>query len=312
MEMMKAIRISAYGGAGNLHYDEVSRPIPQPGQVLVRVRAVGVNPIDWKIREGLFEQFLDYTLPVIVGTDVSGVVAAIGEGVTTLQLGEEVYGSVDMQLSGAYAEYAVGYAEAIAPKPKTLDFVHAAAVPGAAMTAWQALFDRANLQPGQTILIHGAAGGVGSYATQFASWKGALIIATASAANTDYVQSLGVGRVIDYAAQPFEQQVSDVDVVLDLVGGETQARSWQTLRSGGVLVSTLGVPESGIPEGINAVSIVVDLKVSSQLKQIAELIDNGQVKVNVEQTFPLAEAAKAQEVSQHGHPRGKLVLQVVD
>jgi NADPH:quinone reductase-like Zn-dependent oxidoreductase len=311
METMKAIRIHAYGGIENLHYDEVPCPEPKPGEVLIQVYAAGINPIDWKIREGYLKQAFDYPLPVIVGTDIAGVVASVGDGVTTLQLGQEIYGVVDMTLSGAYAEYALGYADAIAPKPKTLDYIHAASVPIVAMTAWQALFDGANLQSGQTVLIHGAAGGVGSYAVQLAKWKGAQVIATASTANIEYVQNLGADQVIDYVIQPFEQQVNDVDVVLDLVGGETQVRSWQVVRSGGALVSTLGVPQSGIPQNIKAIPIFVNPRVNPQLQQIAQLIDDGHIKVMVEQTFDLSEAARAQEVSQHGHPRGKLVLQVI-
>ncbi|WP_375505899.1 NADP-dependent oxidoreductase [uncultured Nostoc sp.] len=311
MATMKAIRIHAYGGAENLKYDEVSRPEPQAGQVLIQVYAAGVNPIDWKIREGFFQQVFDYSLPVIAGADVAGVVASVGDGVTTLQPGQAVYGTADMALSGAYAEYAVGYADAITPKPKTLDYIHAASIPIVAITAWQALFDGANLQPEQSVLIHGGAGGVGRYAIQLAKWKRARVITTASAANLDDLRNLGADQVIDYASQPFEQQVKDVDVVLDLVGGETQARSWQIIRPGGVLVSTLGVPESGIPQGIKAVPVFANLRANSQLQQIAQLIDDGQIKASIEQVFELAEAAKAQEVSQHGHPRGKLVLQVV-
>ena len=311
MATMKAIRIHAYGGAENLKYDEVPRPEPQAGQVLIQVYAAGVNPVDWKIREGFFQQVYDYSLPVIAGADVAGVVASVGDGVTTLQPGQAVYGTAVMALSGAYAEYAVGYADAIAPKPKTLDYIHAASVPIVAITAWQALFDGANLQPEQSVLIHGGAGGVGRYAIQLAKWKRARVIATASAANLDDLRNLGVDQAIDYASQPFEQQVKDVDVVLDLVGGETQARSWQIIRPGGVLVSTLGVPESGIPQGIKAVPVFANLRANSQLQQIAQLIDDGQIKASIEQVFELAEAAKAQEVSQHGHPRGKLVLQVV-
>jgi NADPH:quinone reductase-like Zn-dependent oxidoreductase len=192
MTTMKAIRIHAYGGVENLHYDEVLRPEPQAGQVLVRVHAAGVNPfakrrlclIDWKIREGYFKQTIDLPLPVIIGQDIAGVVAAVGSGVTTLQPGQDVYGIADLQLSGAYAEYALCYAEAIAPKPHTLDYIHAAAVPLAAMTAWQALFDKADLHSGQTLLIHGGAGGVGGYAIQLAKLKGARVIATAAVEHT--------------------------------------------------------------------------------------------------------------------------------
>ncbi|MDF5707030.1 MAG: NADP-dependent oxidoreductase [Nostoc sp. S4] len=309
--MMKAIRIHAYGGSENLKFDEVPRPEPKSGEVLIQVYAAGVNPIDWKIREGFFKQVYDYSLPVIVGADVAGVVTSVGDGVNTLQPGQAVYGTADMMLSGAYAEYALGYADAIAPMPKTLDYLHAASVPIVAITAWQSLFDGANLQPGQSVLIHGGAGGVGRYAIQLAKWKSARVIATASAANLNDVKNLGADRAIDYAAQAFEEQVKDIDVVLDLVGGETQARSWQIIRPGGVLVSTVGVPQSGIPHGIQAVPVFANLRANSQLQQIAQLIDDGPIKVSVEQIFELAEAAKAQEVSQHGHPRGKLVLQVV-
>jgi NADPH:quinone reductase-like Zn-dependent oxidoreductase len=184
MTTIKAIRIHAYGGIENLHYDEVLRPEPQAGQVLVRVHAAGVNPTDWKIREGYFQQMFDLPLPVIIGQDIAGVVAAVGTGVTTLHPGQDVYGIADLQLSGAYAEYALGYAEAIAPKPHTLDYIHAAAVPLAAMTAWQALFDKADLHSGQTLLIHGGAGGVGGYAIQLAKLKGARVIATAAVEHT--------------------------------------------------------------------------------------------------------------------------------
>jgi NADPH:quinone reductase-like Zn-dependent oxidoreductase len=308
---MKAIRIHVYGGVENLHYDDVLRPEPQAGQVLVRVHAAGVNPIDWKIREGYFQQMLDLPLPVIIGQDIAGVVAAVGSGVTKLQPGQDVYGIADMQLSGAYAEYALGYAEAIAPKPHTLDYIHAAAVPIAAMTAWQALFDTADLHSGQTLLIHGGAGGVGGYAIQLAKFKGARVIATAAAEHLDYVKNLGADLVLDYHAQPFEQQVKDVDVVLDLVGGETQSRSWQVIRHGGILVSTVGVPATGIPPGIRAVAVSLNPKAERQLQQIAQLIDAHQIEVTIEKTFELsAAAAAAQEFSQHGHPYGKLVLQV--
>lgn len=310
MTTMKAIRIHAYGGVENLHYDDVLRPEPQAGQVLVRVHAAGVNPIDWKIREGYFQQMFDLPLPVIIGQDIAGVVAAVGAGVTTLYPGQDVYGIADLQLSGAYAEYALGYAEAIAPKPHTLDYIHSAAVPIAAMTAWQALFDKADLHSGQTLLIHGGAGGVGGYAIQLAKLKGARVIATAAVEHLDYVKNLGADLVLDYHAQPFEQQVQDIDVVLDLVGGETQSRSWQVIRHGGILVSTLGVPPSGIPQGIRAVAVVLNPKAERQLQQIAQLIDAHQIEVTVEKTFELSAAAAAQEFSQHGHPYGKLVLQV--
>ncbi|NJR60719.1 MAG: NADP-dependent oxidoreductase [Cyanobacteria bacterium CRU_2_1] len=309
---MKAVRIHAYGGPETLHYDDVPIPVPGKGEVLIQVHAAAVNPIDWKIREGWLQQVFNYPLPVIVGTDVAGVVHAIGEGVTTLRPGQAVYGVVDMTLSGAYAEYAVGHEWAIAPKPETLDYIHAASVPVVALTAWQALFEVGQLQSGQSILIHGAAGGVGSFAVQFAKAKGIQAIGTASGQNIDYVRELGAAQVIDYNATAFEQATSEVDMVLDLVGGETQTRSWNMLKPGGILVSTATPPSKEIAEqrGVRAAMMMVQPN-ASQLAEISNLIDAGLAKTLVENVFPLAEAQQAQQLSQQGHPRGKIVLQVI-
>ncbi|NJL56641.1 NADP-dependent oxidoreductase [bacterium] len=309
---MKAVRIHAYGGSEMLHYEDVPIPTPGSGEVLIQVHAAGVNPIDWKIREGWLQQVFNYPLPVIIGTDVAGVVHAIGEGVTTLQPGQPVYGVVAMTLSGAYAEYALGHEWAIAPKPKTLNHVQAAAVPIVAMTAWQALFDVGQLQAGQSVLIHGAAGGVGSFAVQFAKAQGIRAICTASSQNVDYVRALGADDVIDYQTTVFEHTIHDVDMVLDLVGGDTQARSWNVLKSGGILVSTAAPPseEMATQHQVRTAMMMVQPK-ASLLTEIANLIDAGQLKVNIEQVFPLADARQAQELSQQGHPRGKIVLQAI-
>jgi NADPH:quinone reductase-like Zn-dependent oxidoreductase len=309
---MKAIRIHAYGGVENLHYDEVSQPVPQTGEVLVRVHAAGVNPIDWKIREGYLQQVFNYPLPVIVGTDMAGVVEAVGEGVTTLQPGQAVYGVADMTRSGAYAEYALGHEWAIAPKPQTLNYVQAASVPIVAMTAWQALFDLGQLQTGQSVLIHGAAGGVGSFAVQFAKTRGLQVIATASAQNVEYVRGLGSDQVIDYQSTMFEQVVQNLDMVLDTVGGDTQTRSWNVLKSGGILVSTATVPspEMAAELGLRGAMMMVQPQ-AALLTEIANLVDSGQVKVNVGKVFPLVEARQAQDLSQQGHTHGKIVLQAI-
>jgi NADPH:quinone reductase-like Zn-dependent oxidoreductase len=309
---MKAIRIHAYGGVENLHYDEVSQPVPQTGEVLVRVHAAGVNPIDWKIREGYLQQVFNYPLPVIVGTDMAGVVEAVGEGVTTLQPGQAVYGVADMTRSGAYAECALGHEWAIAPKPQTLNYVQAASAPIVAMTAWQALFDLGQLQTGQSVLIHGAAGGVGSFAIQFAKIRGLQVIATASAQNLEYVRGLGADQVIDYQSTTFEQVVQNLDMVLDPVGGDTQTRSWNVLKSGGILVSTATVPspEMSAELGLRGAMMMVQPQ-AALLTEIANLIDSGQVKVNVGKVFPLAEARQAQDLSQQGHTHGKIVLQAI-
>jgi NADPH:quinone reductase-like Zn-dependent oxidoreductase len=311
MQTMKAVRVHTYGGPETLHYEDVPIPTPGKGEVLIQVHAAAVNPIDWKICEGLLQQEFNYSLPVIVGRDVAGVVHAVGEGVTTLHPGQAVYGVVDMALSGAYAEYTVGHEWAIAPKPETLDDIHAASVPLAALTAWQALFEVGQLESGQSVLIYGAAGGVGGFAVQFAKAKGIRAIGTASDQNVDYVRELGADDVIDYKATTFERAVHDVDMVLDLVGGDTQERSWQVLKPGGILVSTPTPPSEEIAtqRGVRAAMMMVQPK-ASQLVEIAKLIDAGRVKTLVENVFPLAAAQQAPQLSQQGHPHGKIVLQV--
>jgi NADPH:quinone reductase-like Zn-dependent oxidoreductase len=313
METMKAVRIHSYGGWETLVYEEASRPTPGSGNVLVRVHAAGVNPLDWKIREGRMRAVLNYQLPLILGIDVSGVVAALGPDVINLHVGQDVYGVVDMALSGSYAEYALAHAEMVAPKPKTLDYVQAASVPVVAMTAWQALFETGGLSAGQTILVHAAAGGVGIFAVQFAKSKGARVIGTASAHNLEFVRDLGADEVIDYKATPFEQAVSKVDMVLDTIGGDTQERSWNVLKPGGMLVSIISSSppsqEIAAQRGLRAAGIRMQPK-ATLLTEIAALLDSGQVKTVVEEVLPLAEARQAHKLSQSGHNRGKIVLQV--
>jgi NADPH:quinone reductase-like Zn-dependent oxidoreductase len=311
METMKAVRIHAYGSSETLVYEDVPRPEPEAGQVLVRVYAVGVNPLDWKMREGWLKDFRHDPLPLVVGGDISGVIIAIGAGVTQLQPGQDVYG-VSGAMTGGYAEYAIAQADAIAPKPKTLNYTQAAAVPIVAMTAWQALFEVGQLQAGQSVLIHGAAGGVGSCAVQFGKMRGLQVIGTASTQNLDYVRALGADCAIDYKTTPFERVVRDLDMVLDTVGGDTQMRSWNVLKSGGILVSTAAPPseEMAAQRNLRCATMIVQPK-ASLLSEIANSIDRGQVKIDIGRVFPLAEARQAQELSQQGHTRGKIVLQAI-
>ncbi len=310
---MKAVRIHQFGGVELLRYEDAPRPVPDAGEVLIHVHAAGVNPVDWKIREGRLQSRITHHLPLTLGWDVAGVIEQLGPGVTQFKAGDAVYARPDLARDGAYAEYIAARTSEIALKPQTLDFIHAAAVPLSALTAWQSLFDAGNLQPGQRILIHAGAGGVGHYAVQFARWKGAHVITTASARNANFVRSLGADEVIDYTATRFEDAVRDADMVFDTVGGEIQTRSWKVLKKGGILVSilTLTVPEEAEQRGWRSAYVFVQPN-AAQLARIAELIDTGKVKPVVENVFPLHEAARAHTLIQGAHARGKIVLRVKD
>ena len=305
---MQAILVHDYGESDVLKLETVAQPEPQPTEVLIRVQAAGVNPLDWKIRSGSMKEAFPMPLPFTPGMDFAGTIEAIGSDVNGFKVGQAVYGELKM---GAYAEFATASQDEIALKPQTLDFVQAASVPMVAMTAYQALFDHADLKAGQTVLIHAASGGVGMFAVQFAKWKGAHVIATASAANAEFVRSLGADQVIDYKAIPFEQAVQNVDVVLDTLGGDTQARSYSVLKPGGILVSTATPPDpqKAQEQGVRA-EIMMKATSASLLAKIATLLDSGQVKTAVAQTFSLSEARQAQELSQEGHVCGKIVLQI--
>ena len=311
MANMKAVRFHSYGSPEVLVLEEVPRPVAGAGEVLIRVQGAGVNPLDWKVRAGHVKEWLQHRLPLIPGWGASGVVKAVREGVTAFKSGDEVYGMLNFKQDGAYAEYVVAKAQDLALPPKSIDRVRAGAVPLAALTAWQALFDVAGLSPGQSVLIHAAAGGVGHFAVQFAKWKGARVIGTASAANTSFVRDLGADEAIDYRATRFEEAVREVDVVLDTIGGDTQRQSWQVLKKGGILVATLGIssPEAAREHQVRGEGVMVHPD-SAQLAEIAALIDAGQVKPVITTVLPLAEAARAHELSQTGHTRGKIVLQV--
>ena len=313
---MKAIRIHNYGGPEVLKYEEAPRPEPQAGEVLVRVHAAGVNPIDWKVREGHMKDFWPHKFPLILGWDVSGTVEAVGPGPAAagrFKIGDEVYSVPDVSRDGAYAEYIVVRESELAFKPKSLHHIRAAAVPLAALTAWQALFDTAQLQPGQRVLIHAGSGGVGHFAVQLAKWKGAYVFATASTKNQDLLRELGVDEPIDYTRQRFEDIARNIDIVLDTIGGETQERSWSVLKKGGNLVSLVQSPskEKAKELGVRA-AFVAGHPSGAQLAEIAKMIDSGKLAPIIDRILPLSEARRAHELSQSGHVRGKIVLRVKD
>ena len=309
---MKAVRFSAYGGPEVVSYEDVPRPQVGEGEVLVRVLATSVNPVDWKTREGGFRTMRDYPMPFVPGWDAAGVVDELGEGTQGFRPGDLVYALPGVR-GGAFAEYVAVPASAAAPKPTPLSFEQAASLPLAALTAWQGLFVHGGLQPGQRVLIHAAAGGVGSQAVQYAHAKGAHVTATASGEGVAFVRGLGADEVIDYKKTAFETVAHDMDVVLDLLGGETQERSWSTLKRGGVLVCTLGQPpaEKADAAGVRAVGFGVKAD-GGQLREIGTLFDAGQARALVDRVLPLAEAGQALELSKTGRVRGKIVLRVAE
>lgn len=309
---MKAVRIHTFGSRDVLSVEDVSAPSMAPGEVLIRIYGAGVNPVDWKTRQGKGAAKFVGSLPLILGWDMAGVVEAKSPDVAQFQIGDEVFGLVNFPQAGsAYAEYGVAPASQLAHKPQRLNLVEAAGVPLAALTAWQALFKTAHLSAGQTALIHGAAGGVGHFAVQLAKAKGARVIGTASTRNVQFLESLGVDQVIDYKVTPFENIGQTVDVVLDTLGGEIQARSCKVLKPGGILVELTGsiAEELMARHGIRGERILV-YPDGQQLQQIAELIDQGQIKPFTNTIFPLVEVRKAHELSENGHVRGKIVLQL--
>ena len=307
--MMKAWRVHEFGPPEAMLLDTVPRPDPGPGEVLVKVHAAGVGPWDGWIRAG--RSALPQPLPLTLGSDLSGEVAAVGATVSDMAVGDEVFGVTNPQFIGAYAEYAVASAGMIAKKPSSLSYVEAASVPVIAVTAWQGLFDHARLEAGQTVVIHGAAGNVGAYAVQLARRARLRSIATAGTEDIDYVRALGADRVVDYRTQRFDDEIKDTDAVLDLVGGDTQTRSFQVLRRGGKLISTVSQPdqERAQRHGITAAFFLVDVT-TERLGRIAELIDGGALKTRVGVILPLADARDAHMMLEGRRPRpkGKIVL----
>lgn len=309
---MKAIRFHHYGGPDLLVLDEVPAPDVCAGEVLVRIHAAGVNPADYKFRAGWFKDFVNLTLPFIPGADFSGTIEQVGPGVHGFKPGDEVFGMRDVQVGGSYAQYIAVRSDAIALKPKRLSHVQAAAVPLAALTAWSALFDHAELKRGQRVLIHAASGGVGVFAVQLAKLAGTEVIATTSTANVELVRSLGADQVIDYRIADFANTVKDIDIVLDALGGENQVKSMGVLRTDGLIVTLQ-------PPGIDAV-LAKQLKLRTALVEVAangrriaklaSLLDDGVLTPIIDHVLPLAQASQAHARSESGRARGKIVLTV--
>ncbi len=309
---MRAISQDTLGEPDVLRQIELERPEPGLGEILVAVHAAGVNPTDWKHRR--FAAFLGEP-PFTLGWDVSGVVEAVGRGVSLFEQGDEVFGMLPYPHgAGSHAEYVVGSARAFVPKPAAVGHIEAGALPLVSLTAWQALVDTARVQPGQRVLVHAAAGGVGHVAVQIAKARGAHVIGTASASKQDFVRGLGADEVIDYRTEDFVQEARDIDVVLDTLGGDDRLRSLETLRPGGVLVSILPsdfgeVTKRAAELGVNAKAMLVQHD-QAGMAAIAALVDSGQLRVHVSGTYPLAEAARAHAQGETGRVTGKLVLAV--
>jgi len=309
--MMKAVVAHEYGAPDVLKFESVPRPEPNQDEALVRVIASSVNPADPLTLSGKYAKEFGTHLPLIPGYDIAGIVAKTGANVTQLKVGDAVYGYPTF--GGGWAQYVTVKEWEVAAKPKSLNFVEAAAVPMGALTAWQALVDVAKLQPGQTILIHGGSGGVGAFAVQIAKARGAHIIATASTANQDLLKQLGADVAVDYTKTKFEDVAKDVDAVLDPVGKETLARSYDVVKKGGVVMCLVALPDRAELQkcGIRgaAISVHPDAK---DLAEIAHLIDAGKIKPIVTQVLPMSEAIAAQQQAATHHTRGKVVLRIAD
>ncbi|MCX7892971.1 MAG: NADP-dependent oxidoreductase [Burkholderiales bacterium] len=308
---MKAVRIHGYGGPEVLRYEDAPVPAIAPDEVLVEVRCAGVNPIDWQVREGRFKDGLGHRLPLILGWDVAGVVAEAGSAANGFAPGDRVYARAEIGRDGAYAEYIAVKAHDCARKPERMAFAAAAGVPLAALAAWKALFDEGGLKSGQTVLVHGAAGGVGSFAVQLAKAFHCVVVAATSTANVEMVKALGADRVVDYGHQDFAATVRDVDVVLDTLGGEMQARSWAVLREGGTLVSLVSPPDPQAAAGRRVAGRYAQAAPDgARLHLIGGMIDAGRLRTVIDTVLPLAQAAAAHGRSASGRARGKIILAV--
>ena len=307
---MKAVCVHQFGGLDVMTYEEIPRPTPGPGQVLVRVRAAGVGPWDALIRVGA--SVLPQPLPLVLGSDIAGDIEAVGAGVSPYRRGDRVFGVVNARFTGGYAEYAVAEAAMIAPKPERLGYVEAAALPVVASTAWQMVFDYGGVTAGQRVLVHGAAGNVGACAVQFAKGAGAEVIGTAYSRGVEYIRSLGADEVIDTKTTAFEERTGEVDVVIDTIGGDALERSFEVLKRGGVLVSAVARPDQdkAARYGVRAEFLLVAVT-SEGLQRIAGMVEAGQLKLRVGEVLPLAQARVAHEMlAGKPHKPGKIVLSV--
>ena len=308
---MMAWRVHEYGPPQVMRFERIPRPDPGDDDVLVKVRAAGVGPWDGWIRAG--KSALPQPLPLTLGSDLAGDIAAVGARVSGPRTGDAVYGVTNSKFVGAYAEYALASAAMVSSKPRSLGYVEAASVPVVAITAWQALFDQAQLQTGQTVVIHGAAGSVGAYAVQLARSAGVRTIATAAADDEPFLRGLGAEKIIDYRTQRFEDSVRDADAVIDLVGGETQRRSFRVLRQGGKLISAVSDPDQKLAQqfGVEAAFFLVNVT-TQRLTTIGSLIERGELRTRVGTVLPLGEAREAHLILEgvRSHVKGKIVLSV--
>jgi len=307
---MKAVRIHAYGGVEVLQYEDAPMREIGPDEVLIKVIASSVNPIDWKVRSGKAKDRMPVTFPFILGWDVSGIVDEAGSLVTRFKKGDKVFSRSDPSRNGAYAEYIAVRASEVAFAPSSIPLAHAAAVPLACMTAWAGLFEQGSLRAGQSVLIHGASGGVGTFAVQLAKLAGAHVIATTSTKNVDLIKSLHADEVIDYKTEDFSIKVKDVDMVFDTVGSDTQKKSWGIIKKGGVLVATVGADaKEAEAHHVTAKSFMLNSN-GARLQEIAGLIDQGKLKIIIEKEFLLTEVRAAHELSEKGHSVGKIIITV--
>ncbi|WP_458744797.1 NADP-dependent oxidoreductase [Candidatus Nitrosocosmicus sp. T] len=312
---MKSIQINKYGGSNVIDVNnDILIPKVSAGKALVEVKASGVNPVDWKIREGYFQQLMPLQFPATLGMDFSGIIKELdGDVSTRLSIGDEVYGqsSVLFGGSGSFAELALVNLSSIAAKPKTLNHIEASGLPLVGVSAWQALVENIGLSKNQKILIHGGAGGIGSIAIQLAKNRGAFVATTVKSDDKEFVQRLGADEVVDYTTQSFEDILQDYDAALDTVGGETYRKSFKVLKNSGTIVSMLEQPDSNLMEqyGVKAIFQFTEIT-NERLAKLAQWIDQNNIQVNVEKTFPLAETAKALDYQKDNHPRGKVVITI--
>ena len=312
---MKSIQINKYGGSDVVDINnDVSIPRVSTGKVLVEVKASGVNPVDWKIREGYFQQMVPLQFPATLGTDFSGVIKELEENVSTnFNIGDEVYGQASLLSggSGSFAELALANINSIAVKPKTLNHIDASSLPLVGASTWQGLVDNIGLSKNQKILIHGGAGGIGTIAIQLAKHLGAYVGTTVKSEDKKFVQQLGADEIVDYKTQNFDDILHDYDAALDTVGGETYKKSFKVLKNNGTIVSMLEQPDSNLMNqyGVKAIFQFTETT-SERLTKLAQWIDQNNVKVNVEKTFPLSETAKALDYQKDNHPRGKVVVTI--
>jgi len=311
---MKSVQIKKYGSSEAIEINQgAPEPVVSVGKVLVIVKAAGVNPIDWKIREGYMQQKFQLQFPSTLGMDFSGVIKQVGEGVSAFKQGKEVYGQASVVTggSGAFAEMAVANADSIADKPRNLSYTEAAALPLVGISAWQALVENIGLSKDQKILIHGGAGGIGSIAIPFAKHLGAYVATTVSTNDKQFVRELGASQVIDYKTENFEEILNDYDAAFDTIGGETYRRSFKVLKKGGIIVSMLEQPNSELMNQYGVKAIFQFTQVNrDRLSKLAQWVDQNNIQVNVEKTFSLDEAGNALDYLKDIHPRGKVVLTV--